>query len=103
MIEKLRFLFLYLFHLVTVHSKYRIHSPFVYNFFKYILDDHTQYSGYEQIEKIRKDLLSRARFIKRVDHGARSVAFPYSQRFVRVRDIARRSSVSPKKGEFLYK
>ena len=103
MIEQLKSLFQYLLHLVRVRSKYRIHSPFVYDFFKYILDDQTQYPDYESIEKIRKDLLLRARFIKRVDLGARSIAFPYSQRFVRVRDIARKSSVSPKKGQFLYK
>jgi len=103
MIEILKYLFQYLMHLFTVRSKYRIHSPFVYNFFKYVLNDQTQYPDYEQIEKVRKDLLSRARFIKRVDLGARSIAFPYSQRFVRVRDIARRSSVSQKKGQLLYK
>lgn len=103
MIEKLKFLYQYLIHLFTVRSKYRIHSPFVYNFFKYVLDDQTQYPDFEQIEKVRADLLSRARFIKRVDLGARTIAFPYSQRFVRVRDIARRSSVSPKKGQLLYK
>jgi len=103
MIENLKYLFLYLIHRLTVRSKYRIHSPFVYNFSKYILNDKTQYPDYEQIEKVRKDLLSRARFIKRVDLGARSISFPFSQRFVRVRDIARKSSVTPKKGQFLYK
>lgn len=103
MIENLKYLIQFLVHLLTVRSKYRIHSPFVFNFYKYILSDNTQYPDYAQIEKIRKDLLSRARFIKRVDLGARSIAFPYSQRFVRVRDIARRSSVSPKKGQLLYK
>lgn len=103
MIEKLNYFIQYLRHLLTVRSKYRIHSPFVFNFYKYVVSDHTQYPDYEPIEKIRKDLLSRARFIKRVDLGARSVAFPFSQRFVRVRDIARKSSVSPQKGAFLYK
>ncbi len=103
MIDKLKYLFLFLIHFLRVRSKYRIHSPFVYNFYKYVLNDGTQYSDYKEIEKIRKDLLSRARFIKRVDLGARSIEFPYSQRFVRVRDIARKSSVSPRKGQFLYK
>lgn len=103
MIERIKYLFLYLFHQLKVRSKYRIHSPFVYNFTKYVLNNQTQYPDYEQIEKVRQDLLSRARFIKRVDLGARSIAFPYSQRFVRVRNIARKSSVTSKKGQFLYK
>jgi len=103
MIEQLKYFLQYLLHLIRVRSRYRIHSPFLYNFYKYILSDQTQYPEYEMIEKVRKDLLSRARFIKRVDLGARSIAFPYSQRFVRVRDIARKSSVSPKKGQLLFK
>jgi len=103
MIEKLKYLFQYLFHFLKVRSKYQIHSPFVYNFYKYVLNDRTPYPDYAQVENVRKDLLSRARFIKRVDLGARSVEFPYSQRFVRVRDIAKKSSVSAKKGQLLYK
>ena len=103
MIDKLKYLFLYLIHFLRVRSKYHIHSPFVYDFYKNILGDKTQYSDYEEIEEIRKDLLSRARFIKKVDLGAKSLDFPYSQRFVRVRDIARKSSVTPQKGQFLYK
>ncbi len=103
MFEILKYIFQYLFHQLKVRSKYSIHSPFVFNFTKYVLNDDIQYPDYEQIEKVRKDLLSRARFIKRVDLGARSLSFPYSQRFARVRDIAKKSSVSSKKGQFLYK
>jgi len=103
MIEKLQFVLQYLFHLLHVRSVYRIHSPFVYNFYQTILGDKTHYPEYDQVEAIRKDLLSRARFIKRVDLGARSIEFPYSQRFVRVRDIASHSSVSPAKGAFLFR
>ncbi|TSA29625.1 MAG: SAM-dependent methyltransferase [Bacteroidetes bacterium] len=103
MIDLLNYLYQYLLHLLKVRSKFQIHSPFVFNFYKYVLGNTTRYPDYEQIETVRKNLLSRARFIKRVDLGARSIAFPYSQRFARVRDIARKSSVSEKKGQLLYK
>lgn len=103
MIDLLNFLNQYLIHHLKVRSRYRIHSPFVFDFYRHVIGDDTLLPDYDQIEKVRKDLLSRARFIKRVDLGARSVAFPYSQRFVRVRDIARRSSVSVRKGQLLYR
>jgi len=103
MIEQIEHFFQYVLHLLRMRSRYRIHSPFVFHFYKFILSDKTPCSDFEMIEKVRKDLLSRARFIKRVDLGARAIEFPYSQRFVRVRDIARKSSVSPKKGQFLYR
>ena len=101
--ERLKYCFRFLFHLLRIRSKYRIHSPFVFNFYRYVLGDRTLFPDFEQIETVRRDLLSRARFIKRVDLGAKSLEFPYSQRFVRVRDIARKSSVSPKKGQLLYR
>ncbi|MFH1161264.1 MAG: class I SAM-dependent methyltransferase [bacterium] len=103
MIERIKYLFQYIVHLLRMRSKYRIHSPFVFNFYKYVLSNNTLYPDYDLIEKVREDLLSRARFIKRVDLGARAIEFSYSQRFVRVRDIARKSSVSPKKGQLLYR
>jgi len=103
MIFYLKYLFQFILHFLQVRSRYRIHSPFVYDFHKYVIRDKTPNQDFEQIEQVRRDLLLRARFIKRVDLGARSVEFPYSQRFARVRDIARKSSVSPRKGQFLYR
>jgi len=101
--ERIQYLFQYLLHQLTMRSRFRIHSPFIYTFYRNVLSDKTLYPDYDNIEKVRKDLLSRARFIKRVDLGARSIEFPYSQRFVRVRDIARKSSMSAKKGQLLFR
>lgn len=103
MISQLRYILAYLHHLLTMRSRFRIHSPFVYNFYKYVIQDRMPLPEFTEIEQIRKDLLLRQRFIKRVDLGARSLEFPFSQRFVRVRDIARKSSVSPHKGELLFR
>jgi predicted O-methyltransferase YrrM len=55
------------------------------------------------VNKYRKELISQSRFIKRKDLGSRAKSYAYDQRFVRVKDIARRSSVSVKNGEFLYR
>ena len=52
---------------------------------------------------MRKELENVSRFIKRKDMGAKSKDFPGDQRFVRVKDIVHRSSVSQKKGELLFR
>ena len=84
-------------------SKYRIHSPFVYDFYKNVLQNSRSYQQYRVVNRLRKELETISRFIKRKDMGARSKDFPGDQRFVRVRDIARRSSVTQKKGELLFR
>lgn len=103
MIRHLRIGKLYLSHAIHLRSRYRIHSPFVFEFYKQVISDRTVHPAFEQIEKVRRDLLSRYRFIKKVDLGAKAGEMPFSQRFVRVKDIARHSSVSRRKGEFLFR
>ena len=90
-------------HAFRSQSKYRIHSPFVYDFYRNVLQNGENYHQYRQVNRLRKDLESVSRFIKRKDMGARSKDFPEDQRFVRVGDITRRSSVSQKKGELLFR
>ncbi|MEI7662082.1 MAG: class I SAM-dependent methyltransferase [Bacteroidota bacterium] len=61
------------------------------------------YPQYRVINRLRKDLENVSRFIKRKDMGARRKDFPGDQRFVRVRDIVHRASVTQKKGELLFR
>jgi predicted O-methyltransferase YrrM len=103
MIRKVKIGSLYLKHVLMMRSKFRIHSPFVYAFYKNVIIDRRDNPDFDQIEHIRKNLLSRFRFIKKVDLGARAGDMPFSQRFVRVRDIARNSSVTPRKGRLIYR
>jgi predicted O-methyltransferase YrrM len=93
----------YLKYWLKSQSKYRIHSPFVYDFYKNVLKDDHNYPQYRTINRLRKDLEYVSRFIKRKDMGARAKDFPGDQRFVRVGDIAHRSAVSQKKGELLFR
>ena len=90
-------------HLLRSQSKYRIHSPFVYDFYKNVLQNGHHYPQYRVINRMRKELENVSRFIKRKDMGAKSKDFPGDQRFVRVKDIVHRSSVSQKKGELLFR
>jgi predicted O-methyltransferase YrrM len=52
---------------------------------------------------MRKELETISRFIKRKDLGALCRDYPSDQRFVRVRDIARHSAVTSRKGELLFR
>jgi predicted O-methyltransferase YrrM len=93
----------YLKHAVRARSKYQIHSPFVFGFYQSVLKDHHNYSQYRVVNRLRKELETISRFIKRKDMGARCKDFPCDQRFVRVKDIVHHSSVSRKKGELLFR
>ena len=93
----------YLKHLCGARSKYRIHSPFVFDFYRNVLVSGQAYSQYRVIKRIRKELESASRFIKRKDLGACAKNFPSDQRFVRVKDVVHHSSVSGKYGEFLFR
>lgn len=65
--------------------------------------DQKPHSEFRVINKTRKELETVSRFIKRKDLGALCRDYPSDQRFVRVRDIARHSAVTQKKGEFLFR
>lgn len=93
----------YLRHWMKRQSKYKVHSPFVYDFYKEVVINKHPYSQYRVVNRMRKELVTVSRFIKRKDMGAMCREFPSDQRFVRVGDIARKSAVSEKKGELLFR
>jgi predicted O-methyltransferase YrrM len=71
-----------------------VHSPFVFDFIKNVLNDKKEYGSYHSIEKLRKELLDDKRVIEVEDFGAGSLAVPNRQK--RISDIAK-SFLKPKK------
>lgn len=71
-----------------------VHSPFVFDFIKMVLNDNNNYPDYNPIEKLRKELLQDNRVIEVEDFGAGSLAVPHKQK--KVSDIAG-SFLKPKK------
>lgn len=71
-----------------------IHSPFVFDFIKNVLNDKKRYACYELIENRRKELLNDSGVIEVEDFGAGSSIIKSSQRVVK--NIAQ-SSLKPKK------
>jgi predicted O-methyltransferase YrrM len=71
-----------------------VHSPFVFEFIKFVLNDKKKYDIYEPIEKQRQVLLNDKTIIEVEDFGAGSTVIKTKQRVVK--DIAA-SSLKPKK------
>jgi len=93
----------YIRHRLSVRSKFRLHSPFIYKFWAGILRDSTRYAAYDEIEKFRKQLLSDERTINRLDLGAGAEGTSGTFRIVKIKDLARNSAVSASEGKFLYR
>jgi len=103
MISHLHSIVGYVKHSFSAQSKYKLHSPFAYRFYNEVIHNGIAYPQYSHVERVRKDMIGHSRFIKRRDMGARASDVPCDQRFVRVKDIARKSSISAKKGRFLFR
>ncbi|MEQ1554159.1 MAG: class I SAM-dependent methyltransferase [Ferruginibacter sp.] len=71
-----------------------VHSPFVFEFIKFVLNDKTKYEIYSKIEEQRQVLLNNKTTIDVEDFGAGSTVIKTNKRFVN--DIAA-SSLKPKK------
>ena len=93
-----------------------IHSPFVFEFITGVLNDRFRYEEYGEVEKIRRKFRSEEMTILFNDYGAGSrrnrqgeqgemIASPGRKRsaMVRIKDIARYSTVNKKFGQLLFR
>lgn len=78
-----------------------IHSPFVFDFIKNVLNDKKVYECYVPIEKLRKELLQDKRVIEVEDFGAGSLAVPSRQK--KVSDITKSFLKSKKLAQLLFR
>jgi predicted O-methyltransferase YrrM len=78
-----------------------VHSPFVYDFVKHVLNDSSGHPIYKEIEQLRKNLLKNKSIITVEDFGAGSTIIPTSKR--RVDAIAKSSLKSKKYAQLLYR
>lgn len=78
-----------------------IHSPFVFDFVKNVLNDKTVYPHYQSIELQRKKLLNNSAVIEVEDFGAGSSVIKTNKRIVK--DIAASSLKSKKYAQLLHR
>jgi len=86
----------YLFKAKGLHGT---HSAFVYEFYEKVVSSRHKYYDFAPIEHLRKMLLRSAESIEVVDFGAGN----QGNKIRKIKDIARSSSVSPKKGRLLFR
>ncbi len=78
-----------------------VHSPFVFEFIKNVLNDKKKYSCYQPIEKLRKNLLVNNDLIEVEDFGAGSVIIKSKKRVVK--SIAASSLKRKKYSQLLFR
>ena len=78
-----------------------IHSPFVYDFVRNVLNDRSSYPAYAGVEALRAQLLRDPTLLEVEDLGAGSALQASRQRSIS--DIARHAAKSKKLGQLLYR
>lgn len=78
-----------------------VHSPFVFDFIKNVLNNKKKYDTYRSIEKIRKGLLQDTTVVEVEDFGAGSTSMRLNTRSVK--DIASSSLKPSKFGQLLFR
>jgi len=82
-------------------SKYKAHSPFVFDFITKVLNDNTKYDEFSNIELYRKKLIKNHNLITVKDLGAGSLVDNSTER--KISHISKNALVSKKDGQLLYK
>ena len=78
-----------------------VHSPFVFDFIKNVLNDKRQFYAYESVEGIRKQMITDDSVLTIKDYGAGSIVSKSDQR--KVNSIARASLKPAKYGQLLFR
>lgn len=85
----------------AARTKYDVHSPFIYQLLKDVIEDDRHYYIFDEVALLRQKLRRDKRRIKVKDYGAGSVVQHPSIRTVK--DIAKYSAISPAVGQFLFR
>lgn len=93
--------FLNYFFTASGRNGYNIHSPFVFDFIKKVLNDKTVYPEYGKVELLRKQLLNNQTVLKVEDFGAGSSIIKKNRRSIS--SIARNTAKRPKYAQLLFR
>lgn len=99
--NKIRFAVRYLKYLLKAKTRHGTHSPFVYNLLEEVIYDTRHYYIFDEIEKLRQQLLRDERIINIKDFGAGSKVNPSLKR--KVKDLAKNSAKAEKYGQLMFR
>jgi predicted O-methyltransferase YrrM len=103
MYSKLQLAYKYLqYYLTALNGKgHGVHSPFIFDFIENVLNDHRHFYIYDQVERLREQLINDNTVLEVEDFGAGSVTGASAKRTVS--SIARNAAKSAKWGQFLFR
>jgi len=99
--QKIKLISRYIHHLFISKNKHAIHSPFIFDFVKNIINTKEELSTCILIEDLRNDLIKSERKIQVLDFGAGSQI--NIKKIRKIKDIAKHSSKNKKFGRLLYR
>jgi len=92
----------YLWFLLRSHTRFSVHSPFVFDLITKVFKDHTSYPGYKPAEAVRRQSLRSRRIIEISNFGAASRKKSFLNPLKQVREIAQ-SAVNRRSGRLLHR
>ncbi len=84
-------------------TRYKVHSPFVFDLVEKVLNDKTEYPDYRKIERFKKKIGKSKTVIETVDFGSRADNKPYKEYFEKVGKIVKKRSQRKKQARLLYR
>jgi len=103
MYSPLRLAFKYIYYYLTATNGrgHGIHSPFIFDFIKKVLNDKNYYPAYDGVEQLRKQLLKDQTLLTIKDFGAGSAIDKTNQRTIA--SIAKNAAKPKKYGQLIYR
>jgi predicted O-methyltransferase YrrM len=101
--NRLQILQRYLQYQITSKDKYRIHSPFVFKLLTEVIRNNQHYDDYDDIERLKNDVLKQKSMVEYTDFGARSGNNNYTTRLIPIGKIVKTSAILKKNGRLLYR
>ena len=88
-------------YIINGKTKYRLHSPFVFEFVKNTIADKRKYYAFNDISKVKKETKKHNKKIEITDLGAGSDGTVKKERTIK--SIVNQSAITKKYGKFLFK
>ncbi len=93
----------YLTYLAKAKTRYKVHSPFVFDLVENVLKDKTEYPEFKKIETYKKNISRSKTIIETIDLGARSENKHFTTSLEKVGDIVKRRSQHKSQARLLYR
>jgi len=90
----------YIHYLLKARNEHSIHSPFVYKLYTEVIPDKNRFYAFDELDKVRRQLLQNEQTIEVVDLGAGSKKMNNTRK---VADIAKYSVANKKYSELLFR